>query len=301
MRKKRFLSWMLFCAMVLPTQNINADMGITTNQDPLININYRNAFDQSKIQKKFKDVMNASGCAANIFSQNDIKQQKKINRHRYQTLQKAYVRACLKQLRSARRWTITEPARESITLLGLLASASLLTTKMLPRDSMGGSFSIFAAVFNSVFLLRDTIRSGYNLAFQPEHPLNSLEKLFAKNQCFIPKALWPAIIEKFMLARQNQFEQRKSMDFIEFTLGLTSYKPKRELELNKTDAQVVINELHARIDQFFNDYNNTSNEKCCQLLKVNISKFVLDLFSNSQTSRYIYLCGPGGIGKTYFI
>lgn len=216
-------------------------------------------------------------------------------------MQKAYEHACSNRLRSARRWAITEPARESLTLLALLTGAAIATNKGAGEESVGGSFSIFAAIFNGVYLLREAINSGFNLAFQPQSALTRLETRFALNQCFIPKALWPAIIEKFMLARQNPFEQRKCMDFIEFTLGLTTYKPKPPLPLQETSALEVIAELHRRIDQFFNDYNDTSDGECCRMLKVNIAKFVFDLLNNSQTSRYIYLCGPGGIGKTYFV
>lgn len=301
MEKLRYITWLVFLGIALPIWHMNAQMGSSSPQDPLLRIDYMDAFNQSKIHERFKNLMLASGCAGNVFSKSSTEQLPTKNKPLNPIVQKAYEQACLKKLQSARRWTITEPARESLTLLALSIGAAVATYKMIDEKSMGGSFSIFATISSSVFLLREVINSGYNFAFQSRSALTRLEESFAQNQCFIPKALWPAIIEKFMLARQNPFEQRKCMDFIEWTLGLTTYKPKPALAPKTGDASTIIKELHTRIDQFFNDYNDTSDGECCRTLKVNISKFILDLFNNTQTSRCMYLCGPGGIGKTYFV
>ncbi len=306
MKKLQLFTWLIILGMSLPIQKINAQQHSSPPQNPLAKIDYSDAFNQSKLHEQFPNLMLASGCAENVFSKSNIELPPKRTKRINPIAQKAYEQACLKKLQSAKRWAITEPARESCTMLALLTGAAIATNKMLEKmmndkKSMGASFSVFAAVFNGVFLLREVINSGYNLAFQQRSAFTRLEEQFAKNQCFIPNALWPVIIEKFMFARQNQFEQRKCMDFIEFTLGLTAYKPKPALISKATDASIVIKELHARIDQFFNGYNDTSDGECCRILKVNISKFILDLFNNTQTSRYLYLCGPGGIGKTYFV
>lgn len=303
MKKLKLFTLLIFLGLALPVQKLTANNHHSAqSQDPLSKINYPDAFNQSKIHERFKNLMAVLGCTENVFSKENTQiKTGKISDEKILAWRTAYERACLKQLRSARQWAITEPARESLTLLALLAGAAIATNKILTKDSLGGSFSVFAAVFNGVYLLRETINSGFNLAFQPQSALTKLEERFAKNQCYIPKELWPAIIEKFMLAKQNPFEQRQCMDFIEFTLGLTTYKPKQTLPLQATNAQAIIKELHTRIDQFFNDYDDTSDGECCRVLKVNISKFVLDLLENKQTSRYIHLCGPGGIGKTYFV
>ncbi len=301
MKKLRYITWLVFLGIALPVLQMNAQIGSSSSQDPLQRIDYMDAFNQSKIHERFKDLMLASCCAGNVFSKSSTALLSERNKPLNPTVQQAYERACLKRLQSAREWTIAEPARESLTLLALSIGAAIATNKMLDKKSMGGSFSIFATVSSSVYLLREVINSGYNLAFQSRSALTRFEESFAQNQCFIPHALWPAIIEKFMLARQNPFEQRKCMDFIEFTLGLTAYKPKPAFAQKTGNAPTIIKELHVRIDQFFNDYNDTSDGECCRILKVNISKFILDLFNNTQTSRYMYLCGPGGIGKTYFV
>ena len=108
-----------------------------------------------------------------------------------------------------------------------------------------------------------------------------------------------------MVARQNQFEQRKSMDFITFALGITIYKPKPEIGLDQSAAEHITQDLWARIDLFFNDYDNSSNNgdpKYRWYLKVNIHKFVQALLNrNGQAPRYLCLYGPQGIGKTHFV
>ena len=327
-------------------------------EDPARGINYREAFDQTEIHKKFRDHLVAQGCTSNLYEQtkhqqNESKQSSPaaaaaIEMHAQAPekeclidiqpeksssdpkAQAAYEQACINNLRAAHRWILTAPARRNLTLLGLFIGAAGVTTYYLGADSFGGSFSVFAVVFNSVHQLRSTMDSLYNLAFPPAHPLNPLEERFAKTQCYIPKALWPMIIEKFMLARQNQFEQRRAMEYIEFALGITTYKPKPELQLTQSKLAQVTSALHSNIDTFFRDYEYRSQKEspaaakepvevkaaapakeaieapslsdfCC-ILKINTDKFIQSLVDNkSPAPRYIYLFGPGGIGKTHFV
>lgn len=305
------------------------------DQDPLRNIRYTDAFNQDKIYTKFNSYLVSMGCAANcsdqlkkpaaaaaaasaadmsiVFkepSENHVKPHGETNSSIIKidpVMQEAYENACLAQLKSARTWAITEPARESLTMLGLLAAAATGTSMSMGADSFGGSFSIFAVVFNSAYLLRESIRSAYTYAYPPVHALDSLEIKFAKNKCFIPKAFWPKIIETFMTARQNQFAQLKAMDFLQFALGLTIYKPKPVISLNQAKYEQVCNVLHSRIDSYFKDYefsdkNDKAMQKFCWCIKINLDKFIKTIVSrNNPAPRYIYLCGSGGIGKTYFV
>lgn len=284
---------------VLLCSNTHANRGPSLAQ-----INYRDAFNQSDIHRQYEQLLRNWDCDINVFDQvqTSTLPQKKIDGTNLIKLEKNYQKTCLKRLFAARRWAITKSARENLTLICLLACATVTVKHLLGKDSFGGSISVFSGLFNSVYLLQDVIHAGYNLAFPEAHPLNILEKCFAKNQCFIPRTLWPAIIEKFMIARQNQFEQRTSMDFLEFALGLTVYKPKSTLQPSHDSAQRVILELHKRIDQFFSDYQQETTQECCQLIKLNVSKFVLNLLGNNDNPpRYIYFHGPAGIGKTYFV
>jgi hypothetical protein len=289
---------LILCILTLiQTSFIRGMEGNSAPQDPLRRLDYRDAFDQSKIYEKYKFLMEQWQCNKNVFeitnrsNAHDEEQDLPLLQEPYSDQReplekehKDYEKECLKKLHAARRWAISEPARESLTLLLLMVAATGVINGLLDQESLGGSFSIFALIFNSVFLLRDTTRSAYQLAFQPAQPLDNLEEQFAKNQCFIPKALWPAIIEKFMLARQNQFEQSKCMDFIKFALGLTTFKPQKPLSV-ELNSREIIGALHKNIDAFFDDYEEAKNDQSSTVhnyrgfLKVNVAKFVLALLT----------------------
>ncbi len=270
--------------------------------DPMSNVNYRYAFDQKKIHQRFKDLLIAQGCAENLFDHSSEIEQKEIDTQTLDKKEKHFQKACLQQLSSAHRWALAEPAIASLTTLGIITVASVIVTKMLDKDSFGGSFSIFNSIFGLVFTLGDLAQHGYKFLFPQQSALAHLEKQFAVNQRFIPKDLWPVIIEKFTLAQQNQFEQRMCMNFLEFTLGLTTYKPKPLPKNTANSIEQIIQTLHKKIDQFFEDYQLEGTEKSIQIIKVNVSKFILSLIEQKDhTPRYIYFHGPAGIGKTYFV
>jgi len=313
---KRFALFALILCALLSNNARAMEGGSRTPQDPLMSLNYRDAFNQEKIYEKYKNYLQAAGCGENIFEDQDpandvaidVEEHKSLLEHKTPPTahpkldlktQQAFQEACLGQLKSARRWAITEPARESLTLLGLLVIVAILVTEILGPNSFGGSIGIMAVLFNGVFLLRDTTRSCYNLAFPPAHPLNVLEERFAKEKCFIPKALWSIITEKFMMARQNPFEQRQCTDFINFALGITRYKPRPALQLTKAIDQIT-DHVSDKAQNFFNDYENAN--QCFWCVKLNVSKFIYALLNKqSDTPSYIYLFGPGGIGKTRFV
>ncbi|MDP3889069.1 MAG: hypothetical protein Q8Q25_00810, partial [bacterium] len=296
-------------------------------------LNYRRAFDQSAIHKKFAPLLEQWGCAQNVFGQNgtdravasnqaqeevliDIPEQdsdtqghelrllmesSEVPKTVVDQLEEKYKKACLARLQNSRRWALTEDAREAVSTIALLSGAAVTVNSLLPPESMGSSFGIFALLFNTAYLLRPTIRCCWNLAKPPAHPLDALEQQFTQTQCFIPKALWPIITEKFMVARTNQFEQRNAMNFLEFVLGLTTYKQKPALTIDEKKLEQGIKTLFGNIDQFFADYEGIPSENIW-VLKNNILKFVRSLRGDqTQAPRYLYLHGVGGIGKTYFI
>ncbi len=337
--RKLCITVVSLCVISTFTQSALAmEEGGSSQQDPLSRINYRDAFDQKKIHKKFEWLMRELGCAENVFGPDDssaividIRDDKSLQPSCTQSsweflrrlaleltlqdpdqspylTQQDYERACVNCLQAARRWAITEPARESMTLMGLMGCAVAAIKKMVGPESMGGSFGIFTGLFNAAFLCRPCIRSCYNWQWPPAHPLNDLEGRFAKNQCFIPKALWRVIIEKFMIARNNQFQQRECTDFIEFALGLTTYKPKPEIKIDghPVDEHSVTRAmeiLSPQIDQFFADYEDQEDGgKSILFIKLNVYKFLQVLVGKTdEAPRYIHLHGPGGIGKTHFV
>lgn len=299
-----------------------------TPDDPVARISYRKAFDQKEIHRRFVPLMRNLTCAPNVFQEEDqgVKQVSSssfelhhpnddsrssyetiidINESSFEDLDewREYENACLTKLRKERRWAITEEGRNSLTTIALIILLTASGTEFLGLDSVGGSFLVSAAFFNSVVLLRDIVFSSYNLIFTPSHPLDELEKRFARSQCFIPRELWTPLIDNFMTARQNPVDQEKSINFIEFTLGLTTYRPIVPIIL-RDDRETAIEAIHGnlsnKIDTFFQEYSEIIHEEYITL-KANIFKFVLSLLDRSKLSRYIYLHGEGGIGKTFFI
>jgi AAA+ superfamily predicted ATPase len=295
--------------MILSTSLLNGSEAV----DPLKRLSYKEAFDQKKIHEQFKQYLIDSGCAANTSMSNPqlIEAEQELQEENSLLLQnppvnsevkKAYEEACLKQLQSAKNWQLTKKARENLTFLFVTILATYTVTKVVDMDSMGGSFSVYGGIMNSMYLLKNIIESGYDFIQPPTHALEKLEKSFAKNQCFIPNKLWPAIIENFMTARQNEFSQRTSMAFIEFAIGLTIYKPKPQLGINPSAVDQISNELKARIDIFFKDYEGEKLSKQTCLIKINVEKFINCLINlDENMPRYICLYGSGGIGKTHFV
>ncbi len=325
------------------------DSGGDSFHDPLVRINYRQAFNQISIYKKFESLMDSAGCSQNVFINKEkaelggsSPQSKTVHRvPRYELLEnlldsvtidmetresdtedngpyialtskewKNYEKACLSHLQKARRWAITEPAREAIVTLTFMGGVVSGTVSALGPNSYGGSISIFAVLFNSIAPIRSIARSTVNLISPPPHPLDEMEKSFALNQCFIPQSLWTSIINNFMTARQNPFSQQQCINFIEFTLGLTIYRPKPTITLRnyssitKESIKETFCDLSSEIDEFFQKYisSDTPNDReQFFILKMNILKFMSSLLGTIEQPRYLYFYGPGGIGKTYFI
>lgn len=310
-------------------------------QDPFKRLNYRYAFDQTNIYEKHRELIEQWCCGENVFSAHQPEQAIVQPRQsgalaacsafakkalgscsklvRSFTLQDSnstlgikvqnsptqYEQDCLNQLEAARRTAILAPAKESAILMALLAGASAtLSLAGNGQSTNGGGWGFAVAILNSAFLLHDAVRAGYTFVNPPANPLNELEERFAKNKCFIPRVLWPIITEKFMIARSNPFEQRKNMDFLEFALGLTTYKPKPVSTIaDEHSLESCIQTLFGRIDRFFADYEHINDTNLWKL-KGNVYKFVHALQSpsgNYDAPRYIHLHGLGGIGKTYFV
>jgi len=297
--------------------------------DPLVSLNYRKAFDQKEVYKEFSDLLEELGCSENIFDgtshmgtvgqiiepldENDQpkKAQLLLVRGKEQQEQriKDFHNACLRKLHRERQWALVKPARDSATVLIMLILATTTAVKLLDADSLVVVMSIFKVLFSAVMLLPDIVRSGYDLMSEPIHPLDNLEKQFAQNQYCIPRQLWPIIIEKFVAARQNVAQQRNSMNFLEFTLGLTTYKILPVVVNDTITVQMVYDRICKNIDQFFDQYEDQeidhSKNRYRMILKCSVYKFITALIGNKKDTKlspgYLYLYGIGGIGKTYFV
>ena len=219
----------------------------------------------------------------------------------YDNLNQQFRQKCLEKLFAEKRWNITAPARQGILHLAVTGLGSYLTTQWAGSDSFGASFSQFVAATNSAYILKDIFEVAFKLIWPPASELDVIEIEYAVDKCFIPSALWHKIEETFLLARSNAFEARNCINFIEFALGLTVYKPKTAFQ-NTLGSDEINQELDRRIDRFFGDYDTKSINLDLFKLKSGVHDFVKRLLDDSQSMpKYIHLHGKGGIGKTRFV
>ena len=273
-----------------------------SNQDPVAGINYSKAFDQSDFYKQFEDLLQQLGCLENAYQDGylDTKQcyaHEKINIDEIDwTLAEIdFKEKCLGRLNQARRAAILRPLYDSGTCLGLLLSTGGLASIWLP-----GSEPLFVSIsaINMVFFTKNIITSLSNWYDTKSHPVDKFEKIYAENKCYIPHEIWHCIEDEFLKARSNQYSQNQSLSFLEFALGLTVHKKKRALA--NFDMEQISNKLSKKIDKFFKDYEEHADAKELFALKASIDNFVLGLLGGKERSRYIYLSGSKGLGKTHF-
>jgi hypothetical protein len=261
------------------------------DHDPLANIKYRTAFDQSKIHQDFADCMEQWGCARNVFggmamqaprpvvvdlssqitasgcrevvlfpveyelvvvSEDPVKTTKP-----HMSREQAYQEACMSKLRSARRWAIGAPLQDFGVLGGTLCCCAIALQKGLerfkdPSVQQAVGFGWMNLLYNLGFRFEGAIRSGIHLYWPPEQRLEKLEEQFAKNMCFIPRQLWGKIIEEFMAARTNQMTQDEHIANTEFAVNLTTHKPLKSLIIaDGKNLEEAVQEICARIENFF--------------------------------------------------
>jgi hypothetical protein len=273
-------------------------------KDPYQSIRYAYAFNQDDLWQQYHTLMAQMGCLQNI---SDLDVQYDIalfDEHTVAQQLMVYQDACMCKLNTARKLTLAEPGiYATIEIVARIAAAAAVM-QLLGTESAGGSFAGFTAIFDSLRSLQAIIQTTCNLCSWPDNPLQQYEDCFAKNKCFIPHVLWPKIVQELISARQNEFSRQMHMDFLQFVLGFTTYKPQPKLQMNASSLDAIKDELSARIHTFFDHYTtNSCNAVEIQNIALNVAKFI-DQLADSTTRcrpRYIYLHGPGGIGKTYFV
>lgn len=320
--------------------------------DPLQRMNYGLAFAQASIVKKHDPLMVWLGCDGNVSheappSDSCCATLVCCQKNEYQTLPesspigfkeshewKLFEKACLAQLQSERRWALSERMRTDLMTLFFLGCSVGVVDLAIGSNSFGGSFAIFAVLFNAAYMIQGVMKDVFNLYKTPYHPLDTLEREFAIHKCFIPYQMWGSITKHFSMARQNPFAQEQSTNFIQFALGLQTLYPVSPMVLRQGfDIGSACRQLNAKIDGFFAQYEEIKwpekKKKVRQEvedkkeegkkeeedldevkkyprfplenLKMSLQEFLLSLINpKHRPSRYTYLYGVGGIGKTHF-
>lgn len=264
------------------------------NRNPFQNLDYREVSNLRKIQIKYQPLMKEQGCAKNLDLEdnNDHSQKTHLRIEDYQS-------ECLKHLQHVRNATIFRPAFQRLWSEGILFGFALIGSYIDP-DSIGSSFMFHASIAGFGYTMNGAISSIGSYLKPPTHPVDDLEQQYVKEQCFIPKNLWPGIIEKLMIARQNPFEQREALNYLSFTLGLTLYKAERPIEDNIFKEE-AISRILSRVDYFFMSYEPLKNPLDKATLRTNIKCFLQNLLGNTKEKPMpLFVHGVGGIGKTFF-
>jgi hypothetical protein len=328
----RFLFAFLFLVSLVemsPRNTFAMDIGGSSD---LQNLDYYNVNSGlKKIQKKYKSLMEEQGCARNLcldeneppptqairfprlaYIQDKIRSRLNPLRIASASLSKLwtldeqidlltmYQNECLAHLQHMRNMVLLRPAFEAAMMTVLLGGTTALNNYFDP-DSYGSSLSFYAALATCAYHANSAIRAGYAYYTPPPHPVDELEKRYVRNQCFIPNQLWPIIIEKLMVTRQNPNEQREALNFLSFTLGLTLYKPDRPLIAGETSTDERIDTILKRVKTFFEDYEPFKIPLDKYKIRANINFFLQNTFGKGQHQlRPLFMHGSGGIGKTHF-
>lgn len=271
------------------------------NQDPYIHVRYSQVFDQTALYRKYYVLITQLGCAENVQLDKAATQEELevIDPAQFEQFQED----CLSQLRMAQRFALAQPSIESLSDVATTGMVTAIIMACL-KDSVAGGFAGTNAIYTAFYGAMSSLKSLYNVAVLPENFMQDLEDFYAFNKCFIPRALWGKIEKEFAAARSSEQSRDAHLNYLNFVLNFTVYKPKPLLEAKDgmTIDQVKA-ELDHRIDQFFKNYAKTDD---VAFIKLNVAKFVDSLLSFdakavAQTPRYIYLYGSGGIGKTHFV
>jgi hypothetical protein len=283
------------------------------NQDDFRKIRYSDAFEQGDLWRgEFRSLMEHMGCDENVFEENTfLEGSSDDGAYHSITIQEdmtdqvqAYEEACMRRLNNTRRRALAEPGIFALAEIGLFSAGGVAAFNLLGGSSMGGSFAIFSAMFTALAKMPGIILSGYNLMNWPDNPLEPHEDRFAKNKCFISRLLWSKIERAFISARTNEFEREGHTHFLNFALGITTFKPQPPLRFKEDFSLAAVKlELDRRIEHHFEEYTPESriaHELC--LINLNVKKFVDQLLRSegSPAPRYLFFDGSGGIGKTYF-
>jgi len=185
--EKSFKGWQLaLCLVILCFQQSTVAMHGRYQEDPLIAIRYRNAFDQSKIHQKFALYLEHLGCAKNVgvsgsckpapmgmsktspvvspepYNHDLLNQAYQLDpyfcdcqRPAFRTyagcdaqIQKAYQEACLWQWKKARLWAIGEPIRDLIVTGSLTIISAAIVGGLL--SGCGAPAAVAGAAAGSV-------------------------------------------------------------------------------------------------------------------------------------------------------
>ena len=280
------------------------------SSDPYKGMRYDQAFNQTDLYEKYKNLIYYMNCQDNIFEYSAESVSVNLTLEEYQKELKNFETECLDRLNKARLVPIMKPAVASV-LTSTLKAGAMVAAFMYMKKSKDPMISMVGSVYSNIFqyigligISHEIVNVAHNLFSKPNNSIGYLEEYFVKNKCYIPNVLWPKITNAFILARENGY----STDFLQFILNFTVNKPKDVISCKKVNSiNEVKKELRERIKLFFQSYEKFNNLESLSYIQINVEKFIDELIEYrtsgvlGQGPRYIYLHGVGGIGKTHFV
>lgn len=179
-------------------------------------------------------------------------------------------------------------------------------------DSFGGSFGTMMSIQSFTQALSSLMQSAYSVWRPRETEHDALEQLFTERFLELPPALHGFLTSQMAMARTSPHGRFEAVRKIRFGLELTVHAPLESLMIFGDHAQQgkaqdqlrCVNQFFwDKLEHFFHDYDDVSDQMCCTLMGT-VEAFSKTLLmgaqENAQNCFYVYLHGPGGIGKTFF-
>lgn len=295
----------LMCNTAYPMGSMVAQL------NPLRQTDYKRAFSQAGLYRQFDSLMTQQECAHNVITDDEDAAPSctccstlfsvfSTCGHIFETkkpLTQAdkFDQACLDRLEAARRTAILKGADEGV--MSVITSITLTYALLrLSPSKTAASIAVYDICKKALKQVKGIVFSIAALK-QPHTHLDDLEREYAINKRFIPHELWEKIEKNFEYARKGDDNQHLYISFIEFALNFKTLKPQKSATFN---SNAVIGELFSRMDHFLNAYDITPAQLA--LLKTNIRNFVENMAGTKKHPlRYLFLVGPGGIGKSKFV
>ena len=193
---------------------------------------------------------------------------------------------------------------------------------VVPALSMGAGFGGFVVMQQSTQLVYTAWTQHRKiLRVSGADPLLSYELIYAVEKRRIPSILWSGIEKKLTEARNNSFARAKILEYLTTVFNLPQGK-KTLLKLDGMtpetfDQQLLeksgiayekMQRLYRKIEGFFENYEEgPDRSNTIKVIKTAVRKHVrhsLDPYAVDKNDRYgkfVFLQGPGGLGKTEFV
>ena len=301
----------IFSFLILLTSIYAGEGGIPASgaTDPFAGTDYVRAFNH-RVFKPFRDVLERDGTIANMpddFEDEPIPRASgyqavptDVSDATYAIRQQLLTQTLITALAKQKRDAVLKPVYEAGVTLGFQGTCTAALLSIMPLDSMGGGFGLFALMNIIAWVARDAGKAVYTYWRPGNDPYARWEKQFAERMPYITHELWPQIIDTFGAARLGKLSYVRATDFFDIAFNLPAmhsfpYRP--PVSIQQLPAKIrIINEFTAR---FFADYEGSDASRVA--LQASTRTYLKKLAYNEDGFVCVHLEGPGGVGETHYM